>query len=282
MTINVEIDNSPPKKPNELKIRVIYAVLMAAGGIFATFAGGIAWALASSFVMGLIAFEWNKMCDMDSKYRWYLVILSALCGFVFALGNHDFVIFACVFFVTLLSSASYKSGFKGIIGSAILALCGFSFSSLRLVPEYGIFYIMALFAIVWVTDSSAYAFGRWIKGPKLMPNISPNKTWSGSIGGLLAGTLAGGTYSIIANIFINPENIFKTFFVWLLVGAILSLSCQIGDMLESLAKRHFGVKDTSQLIPGHGGILDRLDGHLFVALVLFIMSLIPAISSKLV
>ena len=134
-----------------------------------------------------------------------------------------------------------------------------------------------------VYKRQAYAIGRWLKGPKLMPIASPNKTWSGFIGGIIVGTLAAGLYSILVNgveiLFghqdLPSKSLFRTLTPWMGVGFILALSCQIGDLLESLVKRFFGVKDTSSLIPGHGGLLDRLDGHFAVALMLQIFVLIP-------
>jgi len=118
--------------------------------------------------------------------------------------------------------------------------------------------ILFLFVVTWLTDTGAYLTGRALGGPKLAPRISPSKTISGAIGGLLAGVGAG-------------------ILVWYLTGGTIdgqvaiaavvgSIACQVGDLLESGAKRHFGVKDSGRLIPGHGGVLDRADGLLAAAL----------------
>jgi phosphatidate cytidylyltransferase len=104
-------------------------------------------------------------------------------------------------------------------------------------------------------------------GPKLFPAISPNKTWSGSLGATGAGIVAGILFALATQ---------TDVMAWACVGAVLALACQGGDLVESLAKRHFGVKDASRFIPGHGGILDRLDGHLAAACALvFLMMLVP-------
>lgn len=254
-------------KKSELRNRVLYSFLMMGGGLFAAIAGGIPWALAAGFVMAVIAYEWAGMAATSEKFRIAATIIAGACGLVFVIGSENGQIIACILFAAVLAAATLKSGPVAVFGSAYLALCGFSFASLR-AHEDGILWIFGLFAVVWATDSSAFAIGRWIKGPKLMPEISPNKTWSGFIGGTLAGTAAGALYSVLVNLFLNDANIFRTILPWTIVGLVLTLSCQLGDLLESLAKRKFGVKDASSLIPGHGGLLDRLDGHLAAALTL--------------
>jgi phosphatidate cytidylyltransferase len=129
---------------------------------------------------------------------------------------------------------------------------------LRRDAELGFAAFLFLAATVWTTDTFAYFVGRAIGGPLLWPRVSPNKTWSGVMGGL-AGGVAGGTLVAYANGLGGLP----------IVGVValaLSASAQAGDLLESAVKRRFGVKDTSGLIPGHGGLMDRLDGFLVAAL----------------
>ncbi|HKT54694.1 MAG TPA: phosphatidate cytidylyltransferase, partial [Caulobacteraceae bacterium] len=122
-----------------------------------------------------------------------------------------------------------------------------------------------VFALVWATDSAAYLVGRWAGGPRLAPRWSPKKTWSGAVGGLAAAGLVGAiTAKMLGFSMLSPV-------LWLSVG--LSVAVQAGDLAESAAKRRFGVKDTSGLIPGHGGLLDRLDGMLAAFLVAAVMTL---------
>jgi phosphatidate cytidylyltransferase len=114
-----------------------------------------------------------------------------------------------------------------------------------------------LFAVVWATDVAAYFAGRSIGGPKLAPAISPKKTWSGAVAGAIAGTAAGWAVAAVGGI--GPiAPIFA-------VGFLLSAAAQLGDLFESALKRRFGVKDASHAIPGHGGLMDRLDGFLAAA-----------------
>jgi len=118
---------------------------------------------------------------------------------------------------------------------------------------------MLLFAIVWTTDIVAYFLGRMIGGPKLLPRVSPKKTWSGAISGLAAAVLAAVAVAKVAGLS-GLSSI-------ALVAAILSFVAQAGDLFESQLKRRFGAKDSSHLIPGHGGLMDRLDGFVFAAVV---------------
>jgi phosphatidate cytidylyltransferase len=138
---------------------------------------------------------------------------------------------------------------------------------LRADPVYGLEAVLFLFAIVWLTDVLGYVVGRVVGGPRLWPAISPNKTWSGALGGIfgaLAAGLAVAAYDALASV---PVAI---------VAMILSMVAQAGDLFESAVKRRFGVKDTSHLIPGHGGLMDRLDGFIAAALVASVIGLLRA------
>lgn len=125
---------------------------------------------------------------------------------------------------------------------------------LRRDPAFGLTAILFLFAIVWATDIVAYFAGRLIGGPKLWPAVSPKKTWAGALGGTLGGIAAGLLTVKLMGLSVTP--------MLVLVACVLSMVAQGGDLLESAIKRHFGAKDASQLIPGHGGLMDRLDGFL--------------------
>jgi phosphatidate cytidylyltransferase len=121
---------------------------------------------------------------------------------------------------------------------------------------YGFLAVLFIFAIVWATDIFAYLSGHIIGGPKLWPNVSPNKTWSGLIGGVASSTLAGALFAYYLGSRVPALAA---------SGFILGLIAQAGDLAESALKRRFGVKDTSNLIPGHGGFMDRMDGVVTVA-----------------
>jgi len=124
---------------------------------------------------------------------------------------------------------------------------------LRSDSKFGFLAIIFLFTIVWTTDIAAYFIGRAVGGPKLIPEVSPNKTWSGAIGGLLAAMLAAIAFARITE---------TQWFAMAMLAVVLSVFAQVVDMFESFLKRRFGAKDSSRLIPGHGGLMDRLDGFI--------------------
>jgi phosphatidate cytidylyltransferase len=137
---------------------------------------------------------------------------------------------------------------------------------LRRDPSLGFVAILFLFAVVWGTDIAAYFAGRAIGGPKLWPAVSPNKTWSGAFGGTLGGVAAALIVVKVAGLVIAP--------MLVLVTLALSVASQAGDLLESALKREFGAKDSGDLIPGHGGLMDRLDGFLTAVLAAVMVGLL--------
>jgi phosphatidate cytidylyltransferase len=126
-----------------------------------------------------------------------------------------------------------------------------SLLSLRNDPRFGLVALIWLFALIWTADIVAYFTGRAFGGPKLWPSVSPNKTWSGALGGTIGGLVAGAATLAAAGISLRPLHA--------VVMLAVVIAAQLGDLMESAIKRRFGVKDSSQLIPGHGGLMDRCD-----------------------
>ena len=261
------------RKPNELPIRVASAAVMIAVSVCAAWFGGIGWAILAGLLMAGVAYEWGRMVSPQATLLWLRALVAAICGVCFVMLPSAYEAIAAFGFFLTLIGFSKRAGFLAIVGTMYLALSGWALAGLRGNDEVGRTLLFGLFAIVWATDSAAYAVGRALGGPKLFPAVSPNKTWSGSIGGTVAGIVAGVLYAQITQ---------TDMFMWGIVGWILAVACQGGDLLESLAKRYFGVKDASSVIPGHGGILDRLDGHFSAASTfVFLLLVAPSLQASL-
>jgi phosphatidate cytidylyltransferase len=190
-----------------------------------------------------------------------IVAISAIWGIAPAL-----VTLAAAALVTAGAALVMRSGSPAwlALGVAYVGLPCLALIWIRVLPDGGLATLLWVLALVWATDTGAYVAGRGIGGPKLAPTISPHKTWAGLFGGVLAAAFVG----LAAALWAASASIPKV----VLVSAGLALVEQVGDLFESGVKRHFGVKDSSNLIPGHGGVLDRVDGLLAVSLAVAALS----------
>ena len=179
----------------------------------------------------------------------FVVASAPVAGLEGALAGCLVALFG-VAIVALLSRSAWLAG--GVVYAAAL---GVSIAALRAGPLLGLEALIVLLVLVWGTDSFAFFAGRSLGGPKLWPRISPKKTWSGSLGGLIGGVLAALAAAAWSGVGVT--------FGLAVVLILLSLASQAGDLLESAVKRHFHKKDSSGIIPGHGGMMDRVDGLVF-------------------
>lgn len=250
-----------------LKVRILSALVLAPLVLADIYVGGL-WLDALMFVAaGLMGWEWARLCAggklLPGGYLVILVLIALPLSFAFDVSQYVlFELLAgtlAVLLVNLLLHRGQALWFAA--GTLYIGLAVVSFLWLRHVPEQGRTLIFWILAVVWTVDIGAYFAGRGIGGPKLAPRISPNKTWAGLIGG----ALAAGAVSALATPWLDQQAL--TLF---LAGLGMAVVAQGGDLLESFCKRHFGVKDSSHLIPGHGGILDRVDGLLAVLPVVFL------------
>lgn len=246
----------------ELMVRVLAAVVLIPLVLLDVWAGDIWFELGIAMIAAVMASEWCRMVHRGSQFQFALHALAAI-GAVLVLSRSGLatalqVIAACWAISLLVEAIRRKAGSKWAWwGIPYIALPGVSLVLIRNSPDLGLVCIIWLFAIVWSADTLAYVFGRLIGGPKLAPSISPNKTWAG-----LAGALAGGVVASGLVIWFGKLN---SVVPLILLGAGFALIEQIGDLFESAAKRKFGIKDSGTIIPGHGGVLDRVDGLMFVA-----------------
>lgn len=161
--------------------------------------------------------------------------------------------------VVLVSKPQQRFTLLSASGVVYAGALLFAVIALRSDVTLGLAAIVFLFAVVWATDIGGYFVGRAFGGPKLMPSVSPNKTWSGAIGGTIAAILCGGAvYYFMVGSRIGVAAV---------LALLLSIAAQAGDLFESFLKRRFDAKDASKLIPGHGGVMDRLDGFITAAVV---------------
>ncbi len=245
-----------------LLLRIVSSLLLAPIAIAAAYFGGMAfmafWALAALAVL----WEWDTLVCADDRNAVLATGAVAIAGaaLLMALGRSGvaMALIALGFFAVAVLSSRLRRVWcaAGLVYAAALLIAPVL---LRHDAVRGFAAILFLFAVVWLTDIAAYFAGRGIGGPKLMPRVSPNKTWSGAIGGTLAGVLGG---VAVARGF-GIESLAAV----AAVALVLSVVSQAGDLAESAIKRHFNAKDASQLIPGHGGLMDRLDGFVAAAAV---------------
>ena len=184
------------------------------------------------------------------------IVALGFTGICLASGRIDAALFALP--LGALGVALLSPRLRGWNGLGFCYAFAVLFASVlvRVDQTWGFDALMFVLLIVWATDIGGYFAGRGIGGPKLWSRISPKKTWAGAIGGFVAGLLVAAGFAALG---------FGKLVPLLVVAAVLSIASQLGDLFESAVKRRFGVKDSSQIIPGHGGLLDRLDG--FVAAV---------------
>lgn len=241
-----------------LLMRVIAALVLAPTAIVIAYAGGWLWtALVTLAAIGIYV-EWLMIAGAAREMRVVVpgVVALAVAGLGLAAGRIDASLLAVVLglaAVTLLSPERRRWTAAGFVYAAAAEIASVL---VRLDQTRGLAALILILLVVWVTDIGGYFAGRGIGGPKLWPRVSPKKTWAGAIGGFAASLVVAGGFAALGFGKTGPI---------LLLGAILSIASQLGDLFESAVKRRFGVKDSSHLIPGHGGLMDRLDG--FVAAV---------------
>ncbi|MCY0146723.1 phosphatidate cytidylyltransferase [Hoeflea sp. G2-23] len=258
---------------SELRLRIISGVILALLVLTATWAGGIWFRALAVLIMVLIHYEFSTMVDAPVKaplanaIGWLAILATAL--FIFVLLP-SMALAAIVIGAAGAAFAGLKRGAGLWSATAIVyaGLSGLALAEIRGEGLFGLFAMLFVFAIVWATDILAYFCGRALGGPKLAPRISPGKTWSGAIFGAAAGVAAG----------IGVAMAVRQGGGWMipLVALTLAVASEAGDLFESWVKRRFGAKDSSHLIPGHGGVMDRVDGLVFAAFAAFLIgNLLP-------
>jgi phosphatidate cytidylyltransferase len=254
----------PPADASAFRTRVLSALILAPVALGAAYFGRPAWDGLVAVMGAFMAWEWARLCGGGRLSRVgavsmaitpAAVAVAALAGVIPAL----IIVGAGVVLIGVGASLEgARNPVWPAVGVAYVGVPCLAMAWLRARPEDGLATLLWVLALVWATDSGAYIAGRGLGGPKLAPRISPNKTWAGLIGGMIAAAGVG----LVAAFLVSDVA------AWIaaLLSAALAVVEQAGDLFESAVKRHFGVKDSSRLIPGHGGVLDRVDGLLAVSL----------------
>ncbi|MDJ0388143.1 phosphatidate cytidylyltransferase [Roseomonas sp. E05] len=258
------------KRWRDLKKRAISAAVLGPGALLCAWLGALPWTVLMALAVALLCWEWVRLCGLRSR-AWPGMALPAVvfvaCALaVFGQPAAGLTILVLGFLATWAAvprlcprAAPPPPASWLALGVLYIGIAGIALIELRHDNEAGRGNILFLFFVVWASDIGAYMFGRLLGGPKLAPAISPGKTWSGAAGGLISTMLVG--WFAAAWLAPGTPSVARV----LMVAAVLGIATQLGDLLESAVKRHFKVKDSSMLIPGHGGLLDRLDGLMAAA-----------------
>ena len=263
-----------PSGPSNLRLRVLSALVLIPLALLLTWIGGLAFRLFVGLVALAIIYEWLTITAGRDWGRMHWMIAGLLAGVMvlLAAGLAPGLLLLLTIAATVISLVMARfSGLDHWPPSGILyaGLSAISLAMLRDGDIAGLWAIFFLFAVVWVTDIVAYFVGRAIGGAKLAPRISPGKTWSGAIGGAIGGIAAGLIVAIIAEVRLGLV-------VFAGLALLLSVVAQMGDLFESHLKRRYAVKDSSNLIPGHGGVMDRVDGLVAAAVAFYVVGILLA------
>lgn len=250
---------------SNLGVRLASAVVLVPAALAAVWFGGMWFLLLVSIGVALLALEWGGMTAPRAPARVSAAVTAAVLIAVFLTYQREVELAWAAVVVAAVAAALVARGVAerpadaafGVIYIAVPSIC---LVWLRGMPE-GLWWVITLFAVTWAADIAAFLVGSALKGPKLWPRFSPNKTWSGFLGGLVAAALAGALISLTGGLRFGVA-------AGALIGFLGGLATMAGDLWESMLKRRFGVKDSGDLIPGHGGLLDRVDGLMFAVMVL--------------
>jgi phosphatidate cytidylyltransferase len=258
-----------------LRLRLLSAVALVPIALLLVVVGGWGFTGFVELAVALMALEWARLTSARHGRRSGVFAGAA----VFAVGFVSTLLIAFEHTAVALGTLVLGALVAGLIaltwggpglwialGVGYVGLPALALIWLRAVPELGLSVLVWLLIVVWTTDTAAYFTGRRLGGPRLAPRISPGKTWSGFVGGIVG----AGVASVVVVLALGSTRVAYA----ALLGAVLAVVAQIGDLVESALKRRAGVKDSGSLIPGHGGLFDRVDSLLLAAPVLALLALL--------
>lgn len=262
---------------SELRLRIVSAIVLAIVVLGATWTGGLPFRAVGALIGLLVYYEWSTMTrlpevDLQGNVFGWVIVAAISANLLMGDDGMSVPILSGGVITALLLTGFRRKSWWLPGGIVYAGLSSISLVAIRGDNQAGLMAMLFIFAVVWATDILAYFVGRAVKGPKLAPRISPGKTWSGAIGGTLSAIVAGLALA---------GAVFSDISLWVAgISLILSVASQIGDLFESFIKRRFGVKDSSHLIPGHGGVMDRVDGLVFACFAAFLLALAHAAATS--
>jgi len=246
-----------------LKSRVLSALFLAPFFLGVIYLGGPVFVCVVAIIAGVMTTEWRQISnngEIDYFGYFAISIVVGVVALAFLSATHWALMVLCVGTFVLWVQAKRRIGNPGgagiwvVPGVLAIGCMGIGLIWLREVDSGGFYLVLWLIVAIWMTDICALFVGRFLGGPKLAPTISPNKTWSGLFGGIAGAALWSSIWSYWTDT--------GTILALAIIGGGTAVLAQLGDLSVSVVKRRFGAKDTGNLIPGHGGLLDRMDGFL--------------------
>ncbi len=258
--------------------RVLVTIVLLPIGLVVIWQGGLLYTLTIALILGLASWEYSRLFRTGGLQPANLLILAGVLLLVAGRAWNGFESSPWMLSLLILAAmihhlVAYERGqeqpgtnFGVTLGGIFyLGWIGAYLISLRELPE-GLWWVLLVLPSVWIADSAAYFVGKTLGKSPLSPRLSPKKTWEGYIAGVVAGTLGGALLAAVWRIAAGAETAI-TVNSGALLGLILSLTTTLGDLGESMMKRQVGIKDSSHLIPGHGGVFDRIDSWLWAGVI---------------
>ena len=244
-------------KLNSFLQRLIVTIILVPLVIFCIMKGYTTVYLLALLGSALLSWEWASMIK-NSRPVFYAITYFFVAVTAVVLGSPEAFIFSMIAALALafVKSKGEKHRWLLLLGIPYISI-GLG-AVIEIYTLYGPQIVLWFLFVVWAVDIGGYIFGCTIKGPKLAPKISPNKTWAGLVGGVVLAVAV--SYGICR--YFGAEVVAN---FYMIMAALIAIIAQIGDLIESAIKRHLGLKDSSNIIPGHGGVFDRVDGMIFSA-----------------
>lgn len=262
MTAETSPVRPPRRRDPALVPRIVSALVLGPISIFLLWQGGTAFTAYVAAFAAAMAWEWLRMAQPDAPTRSYAIASVSAAGAILFAAQGDLFWAAAwpvagAIGLTFPGDAPMARRWRGPFGILYVSASAGLLVVLR-GETGGLLAVAFLLSVVWAADIAAYLVGTWLGGPKLWPKASPNKTWTGFIAGVAAGGLAGAIFALATDTPVPPLAVLAT---------VLAVASVGGDLAMSLFKRRFGVKDSGEIIPGHGGVLDRVDALMLAVIV---------------